>query len=135
MYIIGSIAIISLVEIVAAVAFRLWQLRRGSIDAEMHSDGPLGVADHAVRIQRHAVMHAIVHGKRLAPIVASLFYSVRSFVARKTGAVKLRDLVHGRGSRENGNGGAPSLYLKDITEHKNNIQRGENGERKIEITE
>mgnify|MGYP001569266396 FL=1 len=123
MYTIGSIAIISFAEIVAAIAFRSWQLRRGSIDAEAHSDGPLGVADHAVRIQRHAMMHAIVHGKRLAPVLADLFYRTRSFVARKTGAVKLIDLVHGRMPHQNGNGTAPSLYLKDITEHKNGIRK------------
>lgn len=123
MYIIGSIAIISLAEVFGALLFRSWQLRRGHIDAEVHSDGPLGVIHHTTRIQRHTALYVAVHGRKLIPIARKIFLTVQTFIAERTGMGKLKEMVDGRMPAQNGKTSAPSLYLKDITEHKNSVKR------------
>lgn len=122
MYIIGSIAIISLAEVMGMLLFRSWQLRRGHIDAEVHSDGPLGVIHHTTRIQRYVAFSVLVNGRKLVPLVHNVFRTARIFITQKTGIGRLKEMVDGRISAQNGKQAAPSLYLKDITEHKNSIR-------------
>jgi len=122
MYIIFSIAIIAFIEMVIMLLFRMWELKRGRIDLAARMAFPASVIDHA---HHHVKYHLAVTlgkgGKRVIRWFVHMFHHTKTRVGTETGITKMRDMVQGRGKFDSERGNA-SVYLKDITEHRNSVR-------------
>jgi len=133
MYIAASIAVISLVEIIVMVLFRSWEIKKGSMSH--HLGGNKFDVFHLIHRTGHSVIDkGIGHGKSILPRVHGKLRSVVKSVHSKVGTGKIHDIVKGRNNVDNGENSTSSLFLKDITEHKNGVRkRIENGKEKIRV--
>jgi len=133
MYIAASIAVISLVEIIVMILFRSWEIKKGNMSH--HLGGNKFDVFHLIHRTGHSVLDkGVGHGKNILPKVYGKMRGVLGTIHSKVGTDKIHDIVKGRNNVDNGENNTSSLYLKDITEHKNGVRkRIENGKEKIRV--
>jgi len=132
MYLIASIAAVTFIELFAMLAFRFWELKSGRVVAmEMREESPT-LFHHAHKATHSIVRTGTHHGRKMWPFVRMWTLKARSVVGARSGARRMRNLIRGRGEH-NGNGGS-SLYLKDITDHKQDVRKNiESGKEKVRV--
>lgn len=122
--ILTTISIIALLEILALFGFRVFQIERGYVEAVDRSM----VARIRPELYLHYIKHTMVgdwwrHLRINIGIRWSRFvHMTREFIKRDFGfIIRIRNLIRGRGVMRDTKRGAASLFLKDITDHKEQI--------------
>lgn len=122
-YISTILAAVSFLGIVGMMSLRFWKIKKHKIDTSSQEDNFFGVnvllqsvynsiMNYIYRYSRKCAIHT-VHIPRKAGLI----------VVGNRSVVNLRNLIKGRGDTKSKTEPA-SPYLKDITEHKNNIRNG-----------
>jgi len=133
MYFVASIAVITLIELVVMIFFRSWEIAKGrAVDAGFHLQ-PKTLFHHMHKASHSLVRSSSYHGKKTWPIVRGKLFRAKSLLGHKSGAAKVRDMVRGKGNTTDSMG-ASSLYLKDITDHKQDVRKNiESGKEKVRV--
>jgi len=133
MYITISIAVISFIEIIAMVFFRSWEIKKKSALYDM-GHGKFDLF-HILHSTRHSVIDkGVGHGRHIIPKIYNKLLDMIKITNTKVGIDKIHNIVRGRNNISDGDNSASSLYLKDITEHKNGVrERIEKGKENIQV--
>lgn len=133
MYIAISIAVISLIEIIVMVFFRSWEIKKKRALYDMgHGKFELF---HVLHRTKHSVVdRGVGHGKHMLPKIHRKLLDMIKVTNTRVGIDKIHSIVKGRNNAGGGDNSTSSLYLKDITEHKNGVrERIENGKENIQV--
>ena len=124
MYLVISIVLISLTEVIVMIVFRFWEMKDGRVSENKCSASGMS----SLFYYMHRAQHILNRYTRLfigyLSIKSKVFFSyVKGKFWNKSGMLGIIDIVNGKKSRAEDNTSASSMYLKDITEYKNGIKK------------
>jgi len=122
-YISTIFAITSFLGIVGMVAFKFWGIKKNKINPISEEDNFLGMDILLQSVYNKVMNYVYKCGKKCAIHTIHIPKKAGGIVAEHSTVVNLKNLIKGKGKIEDKTDVA-SPYLKDITEHKNNIRNG-----------
>jgi len=122
MYILVSVTVISFLGMLGLFLYRLWEIKKGKVIVSEYTDSTHETPEMVYYFCRDCAKKTFLFIKHHLPWYKEKFIGVTNTVANSSNATMFRNLINGKKKIGNDKSSS-SLYLKDITEHKNNIKQ------------
>jgi len=120
-YISTIIAGVSLLGAVVMIVVNLWRIKKNNINVSVVEKDTLGIDKFLQYAYDEAMRFVYKFGRECALLTIHMPKKASTVVSKHSTVINLKNLVRGVGDM-NGDRNISSPYLKDITEHKNNIR-------------
>jgi len=124
MHILISATVVSFIGIVLLFFYRLWEIKRGKVVVSEHVDSTHDIPEKIFYFCHNHVKKMFLFIKYHLPWYKNKLVVATNTITNGSNAMMFKNLINGKGEIGNEKKSA-SLYLKDITEHKNNIKQSE----------